>query len=137
MRPLALLTVALLLCVGSARAEPPAPEAVEAILSRALIERAAFRACASHEKDTETETMLTRSWRLDLAETWDVLRQAGYPEGDVRALVDRLDLDKMTPQFPTAEGLAAYCAALGDWKKRWALLMIVLPQLELRKLFKH
>jgi len=134
MRALAIALAPLVAATAIASAEPPAREAVEAILMRAGLERAAMRACAANERDSEAETVLTRSWRLDLTESWDVLRKAGYPEGDVRGYLDRFDLDKMTPQFRAPEGLSAFCATLGDWRKRFALLLVVLPQLELRKL---
>ena len=130
----AFTAVTLLSPVGVARAEPPARDAVDAILGRNLLERAAYRACAVREKDADTEGMLVRSWRIDLAESWEILRKAGYPEDAVRGIIDRFDLDKT--KFSEAT-LAAFCGPSDRWRQRVFLLMMSLPQPELRQLFKQ
>ena len=125
----------LLSLAGAARAaEPPARDAVEAILGRNLLERAAYRACAVRAKDADTETMLVRSWRIDLAETFEILRKAGYPEDAVREIIDRFDLDKVKFADPT---LATFCGTSDRWRQRVFLMMMTLPQPELRQLFKQ
>jgi hypothetical protein len=130
----AFTVVTLLSSVGIVRAEPPARDAVEAILARNLLERAAYRACAVRDKDADTEGILVRSWRIDLAESWEILRKAGYPEDAVRDIVDRFDLDKT--KFAAAT-LATFCGLSDGWRRRVFLLMMSLPQPELRQLFKQ
>jgi len=111
-------------------------DAIDAALTRALLERAAFRACATYENNSEAEAVLVRGWKLDLADTATELRRAGYPDGDARALIEQLDIDKATPKFASREALGAFCATLGDWKKRFALLLGLVPQLEVRRVLK-
>jgi hypothetical protein len=137
MRTTVIAFAAVALITSIAHAEPRARDAVEGVLTRLTLERAAFRACALHEGDKEAAGALTRAWRLDLTESWDVLRKAGYSEDDVRAYIDRFDLDRATPAFATADAFATFCATVGDWRKRFALMLGVLPQIELRKLLKQ
>jgi hypothetical protein len=132
---LALLGLGLALATPLQAGELPR-DAIDAVLTRALVERAAFRACAGYESNSEAEAALVRGWKLDLAETAEALRKAGYPDGDARSLIARLDIDKATPKFTSREALGAFCATLGDWKKRFELLLGALPQQEVRRVLK-
>ncbi len=111
-------------------------DAIDAVLTRALLERAAFRACAAYENNSDADAVLVRGWKLDLAESAEELRKAGYSDKDARALVERLDIDRAAPKFASRDALGAFCATLGDWKKRFELLLGAVPQLEVRRVLK-
>ena len=124
---------------GAATAQPDKSNQsgiVEAILTRAVIERGAFLACARLDQSRETADMLVRGWKLDLADSTSLLRSFGYPDADIRALTDRFDIEKAAPKFADLAALGAYCGVLGDWRTRWAQLLIALPQTELRRALK-
>jgi hypothetical protein len=130
---------AVLLCMamaGPAAAQNLKRQAVEAILTRAVIERGAFLACAALDPSKKTAELLVRGWRNDLSDATTVLRAVGYSDDDIRALTDRLDIEKARPKFADIMALGAYCEVLGDWRTRWARLIILMPQTELHRLFK-
>jgi hypothetical protein len=130
---------AALLCMtmaGPAAAQNLKRQAVEAILTRAVLERGAFLACAALDPSKKTAELLVRGWRNDLSDATTVLRAVGYSDDDIRALTDRLDIEKARPKFTDIMALGAYCDVLGDWRTRWARLIILMPQTELRRLFK-
>jgi hypothetical protein len=122
---------------GSAAAQPDSKrETIDEILTRAVIERGALLACARLDQSRQTADLLVRSWHLDLSESAGVLRAAGYSDDDIRAMTERYDIEKAAPQFVDLPALAAYCGVLGDWRSRWARLLILLPQVELRRALK-
>jgi hypothetical protein len=108
---------------------------VEAVMVRALVERAAFHACAPLEpQPKETVETVVRTWRADMKDSTDFLLKAGYPENYVRQLVARLDLQ---PGFPTRAALQAYCAMLGDWLYRLSIFQYSILQFDLQKALKR
>jgi hypothetical protein len=111
---------------------------VEAILTRSLLERSAFVACAALEpQPEEAAEAVARTWRADMVDTADVLKQAGYPEAYVRELIARLDLQKATPKFSDRAAHQAFCATLGDWLKRLLIFQFSIPQFELKAALKR
>ena len=123
---------------GASFAQPKvAPEEIDAILSQSLLEQAAFRTCAVAANDAETAGFITKGWQLDLGEIADILLKAGYPDNYVRALKARLDIDKAAPKFADPAALTAYCAALGDWQRRRAMLLYSVPQLRINQALKR
>jgi hypothetical protein len=109
---------------------------VEQILTRAVLERGAFLACARLDTNRQTAELLVKGWQLDLADAGTILRAIGFTDDDVRALRERYDIEKAAPKFADLASLGAYCDVLGDWRSRWARLTIILPQVELRRLVK-
>jgi hypothetical protein len=134
--------VAALQCIfpaSSSFAQQRVPDVVvEAVMARALVERAAFHACAPLEPHPkETVETIVKTWRADMKDSTDFLLKAGYPENYVRQLVARLDLQKATPGFPTRAALQAYCAMLGDWLYRLSIFQYSIPQFDLQKALKR
>jgi hypothetical protein len=86
----------------------------EEVLTRAVLERAAFAACAATSPDAASamET-LRRGWQLDLADTTKLLAENGVPAETVRAIAARFDLDAATPRFATDAARSAFCAVVG------------------------
>ena len=138
-RRLASATFGVALCwSGASLAQPKvAPEEIEAILSQSFLEQAAFRTCAVAGNDAQTAGFVTRGWQLDLGEVADILLKAGYPDNYVRSLKARLDIDKAAPKFADAAALTAYCAALGDWQRRRAMLLYSVPQIRINQALKR
>ena len=138
-RRLASAVLGVAVCLpGVSLAQPKvAPEEIDAILGQSLLEQAAFRTCAIAGNDTETAGFVTKGWQLDLGEVVDILLKAGYPENYVRALKARLDIDKAAPKFADPKALAAYCAALGDWQRRRAMLLYSVPQIRINQALKR
>ncbi len=112
---------------------PAAKNPIDAVLSRALLERGAMIACAAVDEDVDTIKFLKISWERDIAAVKEDLQKAGYDDGAIHTLVDHLDIDKATPRFADRAALTAYCSTLGDWKLRWQLFMVSMPQFELRR----
>lgn len=110
---------------------------IDAVLSRALLERGAMIACAGLDDDTETIKFLKVSWERDIAAVKEVLQKEGYEEKDILTLIEPLDLEKATPRFADRAALTAYCSTLGDWKLRWEIFMTSMPQLELRRVLER
>jgi hypothetical protein len=110
--------------------------AVEEILTRAVLERGAFLACAHLDTNRQTAELLVKGWRLDLADSLTLLRGVGYSADDLRAMNERFDIEKAAPKFADLASLGAYCDVVGDWRTRWARLLITLPQQEIRHLFR-
>ncbi len=118
-----------------AAAEPiRAERAINSVMTRALLERAAFLACARLTKDEQAQALLVRGWKLDVDDAAKFLKQSGYPENFIDALAARMNLEKAVPKFAKTSELKDYCAQLGDWKERYQLLIISLPQLELSRI---
>jgi hypothetical protein len=111
---------------------------VEAVLTRALAERAAFHACAplQAEPDASVE-FVVRTWNLDMGDTAKFLRETGYPDGYIQHLLTRLDLQKATPKFSSRAELKSYCAMLGDWFDRLSVYQYAIPQHELQRALKR
>jgi len=111
---------------------------VEAVMVRALVERAAFHACAPLKpQPKETAETVVRTWRADMKDSTDFLLKAGYPEDYVRQLAARLDLQKATPSFSDRAALQAYCAMLGDWFYRLSIFQYSTPHLDLQRALKR
>ena len=128
--------VALLASAGAGRSEQD-PMAVEAVLVRSLLERAAFNACAAllpGDEATEHREMIATGWAGDLDETAKLLSEAGYPDDFIAALGARLDLEAATPQFSSQEQLRGYCAIMGDWRARFYVFQFSLPHLAIREI---
>ncbi|MBS0267796.1 MAG: hypothetical protein JSS54_02330 [Proteobacteria bacterium] len=106
---------------------------IEAVLSRSLLERGAMIACATLDDNADTVKFLKVSWERDMASVKEVLLKSGYDDNAIHTLVDHLDIDKATPRFADRAALTAYCSTLGDWKMRWQLFMVSVPQFELRR----
>ena len=106
---------------------------VEAILSRALLERGAMLACAQKDNLKEDTDVLTLGWKKDLADAEKLLRELRYAEDYIRTLGTRFALDIGIPQFSDQAALARFCTMLGDWKKRYFQLMFTLPDVELKR----
>jgi hypothetical protein len=127
------------LLAGAAVAQPSGnsqADVVEQILTRSVLERGAFLACARLDQSRETADTLVRDWQRDLADATSLLRSFGYPDADIRALTERYDIEKAAPKFSDLAALGAYCGVLGDWRARWVRLLIMLPQDELRRVLK-
>ncbi|RUP08458.1 hypothetical protein [Hyphomicrobium sp.] len=112
---------------------PAAKSPIDAVLSRALLERGAMIACAAVDDDADTIKFLKISWERDIAAVKEDLQKAGYDDSAIHMLVDHLDIDKATPRFADRAALTAYCSTLGDWKMRWQLFLVSVPQFELRR----
>ena len=111
---------------------------VEAVMTRSLLERAAFHACAPLEPNPkESIELVVRTWRADIKDTAEFLLKAGYPKEYVGQLIARLDLQKATPRFPDRAALQAYCAILGDWFRRLSILQYSVPQFDLKRALKR
>jgi len=108
-------------------------ELVEAILSRALLERGAMLACAQMGNAKEETDVLSLGWKKDLADAEKLLRELGYAENYVRTLSNRFALDIGTPKFSDRVALTRFCTMLGDWKTRYFHLMLTLPDMELKR----
>ena len=106
---------------------------VDEILTRAVIERGAFLACARLDQNRQTADLLVRGWQHDLADAGTVLRAVGYTDVEIRALTERYDIEKAAPKFADLAALGAYCGVVGDWRTRWARLLIAIPKIELRR----
>jgi len=106
---------------------------IDAVLSRSLLERGAMIACAAVDDDADTIKFLKISWDRDIASVKEVLQKAGYDDNTIHMLVDHLDIEKATPRFADRAALTAYCSTLGDWKLRWQLFLVSMPQFELRR----
>src|SRR5262245_61587974 len=94
------LIVASIFPASAAPAQQRTPDVVvEAVLTRSLLERAAFHACAPLQPQPADSTeLVARTWRLDMKDTADFLLKAGYPKDYVGQLTARLDLAKATPK---------------------------------------
>lgn len=115
-------------------AEPlAAKNPIDAVLSRALLERGAMIACAALDDDADTLKFLKISWERDIASVKEVLQKSGFDDSAIHTLVDHLDIEKATPRFADRAALSAYCSTLGDWKLRWELFMVSVPQFEIRR----
>jgi hypothetical protein len=132
----AMLAVALLAGAATARPDPRKHGIVEQILTRAVLERGAFLACARLDTSKQTANLLVRGWQADLEDASSLMRALGYTDDDIRAAADRFDIEKAAPHFANLASLGAYCNVLGDWRTRLMRLDIILPQAELRKLLK-
>jgi len=132
----ATLAVALLAGAVTARPDPKKHRIVEQILTRAVLERGAFLACARLDSNNRTARQLEQGWQADFDDASTLLRALGYSDDDIRVAADRFDVEKAAPHFADLASLGAYCNVLGDWRARWMRLDIVLPQAELRKLLK-
>ncbi|WP_045834800.1 hypothetical protein [Hyphomicrobium sp. 99] len=118
----------------SAFAEPKVGrDYIDSLLTRALLERGAMIACAGIENDAKLIEVLITSWHKDAAGSAKLLREVGYPDDYIEALMARLDIEKATPKFPDRTALITYCNALGDWKLRWEMYMIAAPQFEIKR----
>ena len=106
---------------------------IDAVLSRSLLERGAMIACAALDDDADTIKFLKVSWERDITSVKEVLQKAGYDDSAIHTLVEHLDIEKATPRFADRAALTAYCSTLGDWKLRWQLFMVSVPQFELRR----
>ncbi len=105
--------MALLFAADSARSAV-SHSRVEAVLSHAVRERAAFLACANRDGDTASADILASDWKRDFETLATLLRANGYSEDDLAALAVRFDLSKVGP------GAAARaCTLLGNWKQHW------------------
>ncbi|WP_441708460.1 hypothetical protein [Hyphomicrobium sp. 2TAF46] len=115
-------------------AEPlAAKNPIDAVLSRSLVERGAMIACAALDDDADTIKFLKISWERDIAAVKEDLLKAGFDDSAIHTLVDHLDIEKATPRFADRPALTAYCSTLGDWKLRWQMFMVSMPQFELRR----
>jgi hypothetical protein len=132
----AMLAGALLAGAATAQPDPRNHRIVEQILTRAVLERGAFLACARLDTNKQTARLLVQGWQADFADASTLMRALGYTDDDIRAAADRFDVEKAAPHFADLVSLGAYCNVLGDWRARWMRLDIVLPQTELRKLLK-
>ena len=106
----------------------------EQTLMRAVLERGAFLACARLDTGKQTAEMLIRGWQIDLTDSETALRVIGYSDDEIAALRSRFDIEKAAPKFADLASLGAYCSVLGDWRTRWQRLLVILPQIELRRL---
>jgi hypothetical protein len=123
--------------VGGAHAQSDTTRSlVEQILTRAVLERGAFLACARLDTSKQTADLLVRGWQLDLSEAGTILRAVGYSDDEMQALEQRFDVEKASPKFADLAALGAYCGVLGDWRTRWARLQILIPKIELRRALK-
>lgn len=127
---------ATLLAVAATAQSDSTRETVEQVLTRAVLERGAFLACARLDQSRQTADMLVRSWQLDLADAATILRAVGYTNAEIRALMERYDVEKASPRFADLHALAAYCSVLGDWRTRWTQLLIFIPKDELRRVLR-
>jgi hypothetical protein len=132
----AMLAEALLADAERARPDPGNHRIVEQILTRAVLERGAFLACARLDSNNRTARQLVQGWQADFDDASTLLKALGYSDDDVRVAADRFDIEKAAPHFADLVSLGAYCNVLGDWRARWMRLDIILPQTELRKLLK-
>lgn len=126
--------LAAILCATAsvARAyEPGDVEFAEGILSRLALERGAFIACGD---DPQIKQQLATSWDRELQAVIPLLTQRGFPEAYVAGLSSRFGMSAVTPSFPDGKARATYCAALGDWQRRWELFYVQSPEAELRKM---
>lgn len=118
----------------SGSADPlAAKNPIDAVLSRSLVERGAMIACAALDDDADTIKFLKISWERDIAAVKEDLLKAGFDDSAIHTLVDHLDIEKATPRFADRAALTAYCSTLGDWKPRWQMFMVSMPQFELRR----
>ena len=126
------------LLAGTAAAQPSSSNraTVEKVLTGAVLERGAFLACARLDTTRQSADLLVRGWQADLEDATSIMRAVGYTDDDIRAVTERFDIEKAAPKFADIASLGAYCSVLGDWRTRWARLILILPQLELRKLLK-
>jgi hypothetical protein len=109
---------------------------VDEILTRAVLERGAFLACARLDQSRETAQTLVRGWEVDLADAGTALRALGYTDADIRGLIERYNIEKAAPKFADLAALADYCMVLGDWRERWTRLRISIPKVELRRVLR-
>jgi hypothetical protein len=132
----AMLVGALLANGATARPNSRTRAAVEDILTRAVLERGAFLACARLDTNRQTANTLVQGWQADLEEATALMRVLTYSDDDIRAVTERFNVEKAAPNFANLASLGAYCSVVGDWRTRWMRLKIILPQAEIRKLLK-
>ena len=137
--PAALAGILAVLAIGRAGAAHAEENRslVEAVMSRAVLERGAFLACARHDNDADAIGALTRGWKADIADTVALLRQSGYAQDYIGTIAARFDLDTAVPTFADRSATAKFCAMLGDWKQRYALFFFAAPSVELKRSFQH
>jgi len=114
--------------------QPGDVERTEVILERLALERGAFIACSD---DAQVRQGLETSWNKELQAAQAVLTRNGFPADFVAALPTRFAMAAVTPQWADKEGRDRFCAALGDWQRRWDLLYVLPPDLEIGKMLEQ
>lgn len=135
------LPVAIIVAVGALAAsavsiaaqEKKGTQHVEAIMSRALLEKAAFAFCAQHRPSELPLEEVERVWKVELADVAKLLTDSGYDQAFISALPQRYDLKAAIPAFADRAAADRYCDMLGDWEQRYFIFQVAFPSLELRR----
>jgi hypothetical protein len=107
---------------------------VEAVVSRAVLERGAMLACARKDKDRETTEALERGWKADIDDTSKLLRELGYAADYVDTFAGRFNIETATPRFTDDAAAQKFCAMLGDWRRHYFAFFFLAPHLEIKRL---
>ena len=94
---------------------PRTRAAVEDILTRAVLERGAFLACARLDTNRRTANTLVQGWQADLEEAIALMRVLTYSDDDIRAVTERFNVEKAAPNFANLD------LARSLLQRRWRL----------------
>ena len=128
-----LVFAASLLMAGAANAKDLPLMQVEGVISRGLLEHAAFAACAPLSNGQIKASDISAGWADELEAIAGLLNEAGFDPAFVGALPTRYKLTTAIPVFAEPDALTHYCAMLGDWPKRYLTFIYFIPQFEIKK----